>query len=76
MKNSASLSLSLTHKLIDMAINELTVPFSTVFVGDDKTSFEEWRERPFKAASIEELLDLKNKSHETWSRVQKLLSGK
>lgn len=65
-----------SHKLIDMAINELTVPFSTVFVGDDKTSFEEWRERPFKAASIEELLDLKNKSHETWSRVQKLLNGK
>lgn len=65
-----------SHKLIESAIHELSVPFSKMHVGDASVSFDEWRARPFKAASIEELMDLKNKSHETWGRVQTLLNEK
>lgn len=65
-----------SHKLIDSAINELSVPFSKMYVGDASISFDEWRERPFKAATIEELMNLKHKSRETWQRVQMLLNEK
>lgn len=65
-----------SHKLINAAISELTVPFSKVHVGDASVSFDDWLARPFKAATIEELMELKKKSHDTWGRVQKLLDGK
>lgn len=65
-----------SHPLIDAAINELTVPFSKMHVGDSSISFDEWRARPFQAATIEELMDLKHKSRDTWCRVQKLLDEK
>ena len=68
--------ISHSRMLIDAAIAELTVPFSKVHVGDASVSFDDWRERPFKAATIDELMDLKKKSHETWRRVQNLLDGK
>lgn len=65
-----------SHKLIDAAISALSVPFSKMHVGDANVSFDEWRARPFKAATIEELMNLKHKSRETWGRVQMLLNAK
>lgn len=65
-----------SHPLIDAAINALTVPFSKMHVGDANISFDEWRSRPFQAATIEELMNLKHKSRDTWCRVQKLLDEK
>jgi hypothetical protein len=65
-----------SHPLIDAAITELTVPFSKMHVGDASISFDEWRARPFQAATIEELMNLKHKSRDTWCRVQKLLDEK
>lgn len=65
-----------SHPLIYAAITELTVPFSKMHVGDASISFDEWRARPFQAATIEELMNLKHKSRDTWCRVQKLLDEK
>lgn len=64
----------ITHsrRLINHAIAELKTPFSKIHVGDENITFDEWLNRPFKPATVEELLNLKVKARETWKKIQKL----
>lgn len=79
-ENSENIGLILvvTHSknLIKAALEELTVPFSKVYVGDSNISFDYWYESPFKSASIEDLLSLKEKSRETWKKIELIIKEK
>lgn len=72
------LILVITHSknLIKSALEEITVPFSKVYVGDSNISFDDWYESPFKPASIEDLLNLKEKSRETWKKIELIIKEK
>lgn len=64
----------ITHsrRLISYAIEELQSPFSKIHVGDENVTFDEWLNRPFKPATVEDLLNLKVKARDTWKKIQKL----
>jgi hypothetical protein len=64
----------ITHsrKLVNYAMKELVVPYSSVFVGDANKTFEQWLDESFQPASIEDLLGLKAKNRETWKRIEQL----
>lgn len=68
----------ITHsrKLLEAAINKLEFSYSTVHVGDANISFDAWFEKPFQAASVNDLLGLKEKSRNTWKRIEKMMSEK
>lgn len=64
----------ITHsrRLISYAIEELQSPFSKIHVGDENVTFDEWLNRPFKPATVEDLLNLKVKARDTWKKIQKM----
>lgn len=64
--------ISHSRKLVNYALKELVVPYSSVFVGDANKTFENWLDEDFKPATIEELLGLKDKNRETWKRIEGL----
>ncbi len=68
----------ITHSrtLIKYAIESLKKPYSSVYVGSLDKNFDDWLNEKFKPATIDELLGLKNKNHETWKRIQNMNSEK
>lgn len=62
--------------LFNNILETLDVPCSTVYVGNANVSFDEWLNSQTKKATIEDLLNLKAKSRETWKRIESFISKK
>lgn len=67
--------ISHSRNILKTAIETLNVPYSSMFVGNVETNFEQWLEKPVERASLEDLLNIKNRSLETWRKIEKLLKG-
>lgn len=65
--------VSHSRLLFKSIIDAIEIPCSSIHVGDENTTFDDWLNQPFKKASIEELLNLKNKGFEKWSQIEKII---
>ena len=72
--DNIGLFVVITHsrRLLEAALAELTTPYSSVYVGDASVSFDDWMKQPFVPATVEDLINLRQKGIDTWRRIENM----
>lgn len=65
--------ISHSRRLINAALDELNQPCSKVYVGNVDVSLDDWLNNPIVPATVDDLLNLENKSLETWRKIEGIM---